>query len=110
MNIRPMDMQVLIPRATEIAKSQNHLDQQGVLQQQQFSEQLQKMAENRQRQVQSTSKNEGGKIKGDQEREKHPSQQQGESENTQKHAGADTAENTPSNMDPVRGHTIDIKT
>lgn len=107
MNIRSIDLQVLIPRATEVAKTQNTFDQQNIVNQQQSAEQWQKISADRQHQVQNTSKGEGGKIK---ERGESPSKhQQQQAQSHSAHTAQDENEGTEGE-DPVRGHTIDIKT
>lgn len=110
MNIRPMDMQVLIPRATDVAKNQHINDQQSMQQQQQFAAEWKRIADTRQNQVQSSTKTEGEKVKAKEERERGKHQEQEKEENEQ--AAKETIEHTvnqPSVDDPLRGHTIDIK-
>lgn len=111
MNIRPMDMQVLIPRATDVAKSQHIHDQQNMLQQQQAAAEWKRIADDRQQQVQSTSKSEGQKIKPKDEQDAHKNhrdtdneQQDGQAASTAEHA-----QNHAAPEDPLRGHRIDIK-
>lgn len=113
MSIRPVDLQVLIPRATEVGRHQQTADQQLTNQQQQFAEQLQQIAQSRQHKVQGTPKNEGGKV----QREKDQEEKNGRGgQNHQKHQEAQAKENSQgghvetSVNDPVRGHLIDIKT
>jgi hypothetical protein len=111
MNIRPMDMQVLIPRATDVAKNQQISDQQGMQQQQQFAAEWKKIADVRQNQVQSSSKTEGEKVKAKEERQSHKRNQERAGDENQD-AETDTLEDTvnhPSPDDPLRGHRIDIK-
>jgi hypothetical protein len=113
MNIRPMDMQVLIPRATEVAKSQQSNEQQNTLQQQQFADKLEKLADNRQKQVQSSPKNEGGKVKAKTEQEnQHKQKKEEESDQPKEVKAVENVEKTgnhPSIEDPLRGHRVDIK-
>lgn len=111
MTIRPVDLQVLIPRVTEVGKTQHVNDHQDTLQQQQFAGKWQHISANRQQQVQGTNKDEDGKVG----REKH-SKEQSNSKNGQKHQ-EDKQSNTDADManhasseDPVRGNLIDIKT
>lgn len=110
MNIRPVDLQVLIPRATEVGKSQQVIDHQSSLQQQQFAEQWQQISTKRQQQVQEAPKGEGGKIQNE---KKEQGKQKG-GKHRQKNGVADLTDdeitNNASLDDPVRGHTIDIKT
>ncbi|MDR3592785.1 MAG: hypothetical protein P4N41_24265 [Negativicutes bacterium] len=110
MNIRSIDLQVLIPRATEASRMQQTNDQHNSLQQQQFAEQLKNLTAQRQQQVQNTPKNEGPKIQ-DQERQKQQQQQQ---ENDEKKGDSDNQETPPEVLQhaasPSLGHRIDIKT
>lgn len=109
MTIRPVDLQVLIPRVTDVAKTQHNVDHQDTLQQQQFAGQWQQIATDRQHQVHSTNKSEDTKVG----RENH-SKEQGGSKNKNKDPNAKQADadmvNHASNEDPVRGNLIDIKT
>lgn len=102
MTIRSIDLQVLIPRVTEVSKVQQIADHQGALQQQQGAEQWQKLAATRQQQVQKSPQNAGGKVDPDADKERH----QGDNKKGSRHR-EDEAEDSP---DPIRGHTIDIKT
>lgn len=102
---------MLIPRVTEVSKTQHITDHQDVLQQQQFEGQWQQISEKRQQQVQGTTKSEEDKVA----REKH-SKEQSNSKNKKKdqdvkhsNSNADMV-NHASNEDPVRGNIIDIKT
>lgn len=109
LTIRPVDFQVLIPRVTEVAKTQHITDHQDTLQQQQFAGQWQHISANRQRQVQGTTKSEDSKVS----RENHP-KEQNQTKDGKKHHDTlqDDADmvNHPSNEDPIRGNLIDIKT
>lgn len=111
LTIRPVDFQVLIPRVTEIAKTQHVTDHQDTLQQQQFAGQWQHVSAKRQQQVQGTMKSEDSKVG----RENHPKEQshsqngQKNQEHKQGHTNADMV-NHASSEDPVRGNLIDIKT
>lgn len=109
MTIRPIDMQIIIPRATEVGKAQHTLDQQNIQQQQHFAAQWQQISEKRQQQVQHTGKSEQGKVNREKE-----SKQQFFSERD--HHESDTKEkddedhSPQTNPDPIRGSRIDIKT
>jgi len=109
LTIRPVDLQVLIPKVTEVGKMQHITDHQETLQQQQFADQWQHIAAKREQQVQGTTKSEDGKVG----RENHP-KEQSHSNNGKKHqdtkqSDADMA-NHASSEDPIRGNLIDIKT
>lgn len=116
MSIRPVDLQVLIPRATDVSKSQQVADQQLTSQQQQFAEQWQQISASRQQKVQNTSKAKGGKIHSDTEKERQSfNKKQGEQQHSESFSG-DKDTNTNNNsgvsllVDPALGHVIDIKT
>lgn len=103
MTVRAIDLQVMIPRVTEVSKVQQIAEHQGALQQQQGADQWQKLAATRQQQVQKSSQNAGGKVDPDAEnKERHQEQRKKGSRHRE-----DEAEDSP---DPIRGHTIDIKT
>lgn len=111
MNIRPVDLQVLIPRSTEVSKAQQLTDHQVIVQQQQFAEELQQTMVDRQQQVQGTPKSEGGTVQRDKD-ERNRGQH-----NRWRKLKAKTLEqdsnSTGDNVnldDPIRGHLIDIKT
>lgn len=109
MSINSIDLQVLIPKSTEVGKAQNISERQDTLQQQHIAGQWEGISTKRQRQVQSTAKNEGGKIGREQE-----SKEQKQSKQEQSHKDNSAVDldklNHASNDDPVRGHLIDIKT
>lgn len=109
MNIRSIDLQVLIPRATEAGKVQQVTNQQPTLEQQQFAEQFQAIANSRQRQVQNVPKPEDGKIQNKKEKDHQQSKQQQQDDAFHKHEDAahGQEEYIP---DPIKGHVIDIKT
>ena len=117
MNIRPIDLQVLIPRATDAAKASALNDRQAVTQQQQLAEQSKQAATEKQHQVQpKLPTNPSGKITTEdlnqEKRQEHPSQgeqkKQGKGGQAEEEATRKLhAEKPP---DPIRGHTIDIKT
>lgn len=110
MTIRPVDLQVLIPRVTEVSKMQHAADHQDTLQQQQFEGKWQQIGTQRQHKVQNTTKNADNKVG-----EKHAKEQnhsKNEKKNPDDKQGKDDTEklNHPSHEDPVRGNLIDIKT
>lgn len=110
MSIRSIDMQVLIPRATEVQKQQNTLGQQSTLQQQQIAEQLQKTAEIRQHQVQDVEKSQSGRVNRDETAEERSASYYPRKEPAAKPVETEEEENPVSGRDPVLGHIIDIKT
>jgi hypothetical protein len=62
MFIRPMDLQVLIPKASEINRVNQIQDVQSQLQQQQFAAQFAQAVQNRQKQVPGTTETEGQHV------------------------------------------------
>ncbi|EGO63178.1 hypothetical protein [Acetonema longum] len=113
MNIRPIDLQVLIPKATEAGKAQHTTNQQAAIQQQEFAALWQRISAERQQQVQNPAKSEGGKVTRDkQPPEKRGSQQDGQKDTEDNsEQSKEPAKATGSQFaDPVRGHKIDIKT
>jgi len=110
LTIRPIDLQVLIPKVTEVGKNQHTTDHQDTLQQQQFEGKWQQISAKREHQVQGAAKSEESKVG-----EKH-AKEQNHSKNGKKSGddmqGKNDADmvNHPSHEDPVRGNLIDIKT
>jgi hypothetical protein len=110
MSINPIELQVLIPKSTEVGKAQHVVNRQDALQQQHVAEQWKDISTNRQQQVQSTAKNEGGKV-GREKQAKEQKHSQKERQHGDKHNNTDIdTKNRASKDDPVRGHLIDIKT
>jgi hypothetical protein len=112
MSINSIDLQVLIPKSTEVGKVQNIADRQDTLQQQHIAGQWEGISAKRQQQVQSTAKNEGGKIGREQQpkEKKQSKQEQNHKEDNPSNTTDLDKINHASNDDPVRGHLIDIKT
>jgi hypothetical protein len=112
-NIRPVDLQVLVPRTVDVAKMASVHDQQAATQQQQLSANSKQAAEAKQRQVQTalSSQHEGRVGMEDLDQEKRNRRRQQEERNDR-----DTYESEPeiasAAIPPVSllGHTIDIKT
>ncbi len=109
MTIRPMDLQVLIPKASEINRVNQIQDIQSQLQQQQFAAQFEQAMQNRQKQVSGTTETEGQRIRlkkdsrgrgggGNKESGKKPQQQDAAEGEGGKYAN------------PNLGNHIDIKT
>ncbi|MBP2642449.1 MAG: hypothetical protein H6Q67_336 [Firmicutes bacterium] len=108
MSLRSIDLQVIIPRATEVSKVQQISDQQNALKQQENAEVWRKISAERQLAVQNTQKNVGGRItekNGEQSSKKREQSMAGNQK--EKHP---THEEQQENVDPLRGHHIDIKT
>jgi hypothetical protein len=112
MNIRPVDLQILIPKSTEVGKTQAAMNQQSLLQQQYSAEKNQKLADQRLHQVQKTFGGEGGKIQRDENfRDKQGGHQQDAYEQKHKPPEPDHLEQSKIvDKDGLRGQVIDIKT
>lgn len=111
MNIRSIDLQVLIPHATEVSKTQHTANQQTASQQHDFASQWQKISQDRQQQVQTVNQSEGGKIKEKKETQDKRRNQGGPRKQTQRKDGSVEPHHAPQAFsDTSLGHTIDIKT
>jgi len=103
MNIRPIDLQVILPKTTEVSKVQNATDQQQSFYNALLSQQWPQIGRARQQNVQHVPKDEGGKV----DRDGH--QKSGYERRRRSPRHADN-ESTSSPQDPLRGHHIDIST
>ncbi len=117
MNIRPIDLQVIIPRATDAAKVAAVNDRQAVTQQQQIAEHAKQTANEKQHQVQTASPgNPSGKVTTEDLNQENKQEQQTYGETDEKHGKGGQPEDEAAQKraqtppDPIRGHTIDIKT
>lgn len=107
MNITPIDMQVVIPKATEVGKVQQTREFQDVLQQENGAAQFQQNVEHKLRQVQTTEKSEGKRIK---EEEKKKKKQQQDDQRGGKQSQQEAAQGEVRfAVDVSRGRNIDIK-
>ncbi len=105
MNISPLDMQVIIPKSTEIAKSQQVRDHQNVVQQEHGAAQFQQQADVKLTQVQTAEKSQGEKIKNKQNKEQGKRET---SQNGNQHE-EEPSEEAPMAVDSIRGRHVDIK-
>lgn len=119
MSIRPMDLQVLIPRSLDAAKIASSHDQQPAAQQQVAALRLKQEASEQQHQVQTAlSSQHDGKVDTedlDEERKRKRRNRGGADEHGERDGGAAPtgAEKLMASSgppDPVRGQRIDIKT
>lgn len=108
MNIRSIDLQVLIPRVTEVSKNQQVVENQRAVQQQQFVEEWRHISMQRQTQIQHTSHAEEGIIHDTLERDGKPKQWRRDQKSRKK--GTDESVEEVNHNDPLRGNIIDIKT
>ena len=109
MNIRSIDLQVLIPKATEVSKNQQISDHQRMVQQQNVSQEWQQISMQRQNQIQHAPQTEHGTIKQAPEREKKNGKQQHAQARTRDTKKSEELADTEQ-TDPTRGNLIDIKT
>ena len=98
MDVTPMSLQMVVPRATEASQVQHNLNQAANLQQQFETMRQEADARLKETQVRSKDNPEDGKIKDEQERRQQGGQQQEE----------ETAEDEAYAVDPARGHHLDI--
>ena len=117
MNIRPIDLQVMIPRATDAAKVAALNERQAVTQQQQLAEHAKQTANEKQHQVQTAAASHpSGKVTTEdlnQEKRQEHSQQGEKGEKKTKEGSEEDVvpkSHAAAPPDPIRGHKIDIKT
>ncbi len=111
MDVSSMNLQVMVPRATETSQVQHNLNQQVNIQQD-FEAVRQKADDAlKQKQVRAKSEAEDGKIKEDADKKGQSGSYL--SQHRKKHAGTDEpqeqAGETAMAVDSFRGHHIDIK-
>lgn len=112
MNIRPVDLQIIIPKATEVGKTQAFMNQQSSIQQQYSEEKNQRIADQRLQQVQETFKNEGGKIQRDESyQEKHKGSHEERHKKKARELESDDVTDSHKVLEKenLRGRFIDIK-
>lgn len=105
MTIRPMDLQVLIPKASEINRVNHIQDIQSQIQQQQFAAQFAQAVQKKQKQVLETSQTEGQRI-----RAKKDSRGRGSGGNKQPQQKDNAEDDGDKHLNPNLGNHIDIKT
>ena len=112
-NIRPVDLQVLVPRTIDVAKMASVNDHQAATQQQEVSTRLKQAVAEKQRQVQTalSAQHDGrvGMQELDQEKRKGRRQHEGRNDRENQESEQETGSSA---IPPVSmlGHTIDIKT
>lgn len=104
MSIRPIDLQVLIPRTEEISRKQHSQQEKNQAESGKFMMQFQQQVKNRQTQVQNSEKS--GQEKINQENKDKEQQRQKQQRQKKESQPEEKAELT----DPIRGKLIDIKT
>lgn len=115
MNIRPVDLQIIIPKATEVGKTQASINQQSLIQQQYSEENNQKIADKRLHQVPETFKNEGGKIQKDESHRKkqknsHKDNHNKDAKEPELEIGEGSEQDKLLGKEYLRGQFVDIKT
>ena len=104
MDLGPLNLQVVIPKTTEVSQIQHRMNQQVNIQQDTGAVTMKEEADHKQQQVTAKDNPEDGKIEKDEERKQHgQSSGQGKKEETEKE------EEAPMAVDTFRGHHIDIK-
>jgi len=101
-----MNLQVVIPKTTEVSQMQHKIDHEVNMQQDMGSLKLKEDAELKQKQVRTRDKMEDGKIKDD-SNHKNQGQMAGKQEEESKEE--ETSDDVPMAVDSIRGHNIDIK-
>ena len=107
-DITPMDLQVLIPKATEVGRNQQINDQQLTNSQGIVTEDFKKMTQHKQKQVEDMNKSKGNVIKDGQERNKN--KQQSSSKGQLQEAEENEVDTVKFAVDSNRGKHIDIRT
>jgi len=109
MTIRPIDLQVLIPKASEIHRVSHTQELQSQIEQQQFASQLKQEVQKRQKRVSEANETEGQRVRTDQD-----SRGRGRRENPHKDRQESDPENTKEEvidcLNTILGCHIDIKT
>ncbi|MBU7008296.1 hypothetical protein [Phosphitispora fastidiosa] len=105
MTLRPVDMQVLLPKVSEVNRNQPIQNQQDQTQQQQMAAQFQKQMEIQKQKVHNSEKPDGQKIEQDTE-EKAASH---DGEGKKRRQGGREQEKQEELKDPDRGKLFDIK-
>jgi hypothetical protein len=106
MSVKPVDLQVLIPRTQELSRVQQLEQQSGQNQQQQFAAQLQQSAARQEQSVKQAVAADKGKVEERQHSSKQSRQEQGDKEEKEGHSQKPRPEPP---VYPGLGGTIDIK-
>ena len=111
MTIRPVDLQVVLPHATDVGRAQAIQNDQSVVSQQLFAEKLLKEAQEKRGQVQETQRSEFGKIKRDKEKERKKKNKSNDAVFSKHTAIKETKGKSidkKGSLDPVLGKNLDI--
>ena len=107
MVIRPMDLQVLIPKASEINRVNHVQEIQSQIQQQQFAAQFAQAVQNRRKKVQEAKETEGQRVQAKKDSRGRGGNRQGGAEPQQQDSSEDEG---GKHLIPNLGNHIDIKT
>ena len=107
MDLSPMNLQVMIPKSTEVGQMQHKLNHDGVVQQDIGALKLQQDANLKQKQVRTRDKMEDGKVKDEAKGQQGQGGQGGQQ--SQQHPAENEEAQAPMAVDSVRGRMIDIK-
>ncbi|MEG6585910.1 hypothetical protein [Dendrosporobacter sp. 1207_IL3150] len=112
MSIRPVDLQVIIPRATDVSRVQHAANQQIIAQQQHCAEKIQRLSDRKLKQVQEMLKNEGGKVQREADSKNKHRGAYGNSHDiqTDENLTTDSGKDQSTIKDHLRGQVIDIRT
>lgn len=105
MSLRSVDMQVLLPKVSEVNRNQPIQNQQDQTQQQQFAAQMQKQSEMQRQQIQNSDKPEGAKV----DRQAREKRGGADREPEREKKGRSGEEGAPEVKDPGKGNLLDIK-
>lgn len=106
MTVRPIDMQVMLPKVQEVSRTQQIQNQQEQNLAQQFSAELQKKTKQADSQVQTTKESAGNRVKKD----KRKSEDQDSSDSKRRSSAEEDQEDPNSEpKDPNLGTHVDIK-
>ena len=108
MDVTPVSLQMIVPRATEVGQIQHNLNQAASLQQDFESMREQADAKLKETQVRSKANPEDGRIRDEQQRQQGQGYQ-GDGGQSRKEQDAEEEETATSYaVDPTRGHHLDI--
>lgn len=107
MTIRPVDMQVFVPKVTEVSRQQQIQQHQGQAEQQFQSAVNQQTAEHKEQSVSSTQKSDQGTIRDDGQRQRQREGTLKRRRSNERESSGDQTEQKPVNGQP--GHHLDVR-
>ena len=108
-DVGPMNLQVMVPKSTEVGQIQHNINQQAIVEQEFAANREKADAELKQQQVRSREEMEDGKIKEEPERKKQDRGSFGGSRHNSSAQEEEEPEEERMAVDTYRGHMIDIK-